>query len=219
MQKRGKYRKVAIKDRTSTKTTYKTILSDMETMTTAVSTKQKNTQGNAIVPTDIKETDTKTDNEITEMKLVEQAFIYVTRRKYPLGCSKNEKRSIRSKAERLKTRDGDLLYKKKDRNMVSSYIYIYIYILISCCLYLVTQVKFIISREDCINSEDCICRMLDFPGVQMVECTKCKQCYHIHCVTVPTAAIEGKIIDWFVIIVLVSIMYSFLYTCIDTLLL
>ena len=70
-------------------------LSDMETMTTAATTEQKNTQRNAIVPKDINETDITTGNEITEMKLLEQAFIYITQQTYPLGCSKNEKRSIR----------------------------------------------------------------------------------------------------------------------------
>ena len=61
------------------------------------------------------------------MKLVEKAFIYVTQRKYPLGCSKNEKRTSKRKAERLKTNDGDLhvLYKKKERIMVSNYILLY----------------------------------------------------------------------------------------------
>ena len=83
-------------------------LSDIETMTTPAATEQ-NTQRNAIVPTDIKETGFKTDNEIIEMKLVEQAFMYVTQRKYTLGCSKNEKRSIRREAKRLQTKDGDLL--------------------------------------------------------------------------------------------------------------
>ena len=90
-------------------------------MTTAATTEQ-NTQRNATVRTDIEETDIKTDNEITEMKLVEQAFFYVTQRKYPLGCSKNEKRSIKRKAERLQTNDGGLLYKTKDGIMVSNYI-------------------------------------------------------------------------------------------------
>ena len=70
----------------------------------------------AIAPTDIEETDIKSDNEITEMKLVEQAFI-LNRTKVSPGKFKNEKRSIRRKAQRLNTKNGDLLY-KKDGNMV-----------------------------------------------------------------------------------------------------
>ena len=45
----------------------------MKTMTTAATT-EHNTQRNAIVLTDIKENDIKTDDEITEMKLVVQAI-------------------------------------------------------------------------------------------------------------------------------------------------
>ena len=51
----------------------------MKTMTTAATT-EHNTQRNAIVPTDIKETDIKTDNEITEMKLVDESIPWDVRR-------------------------------------------------------------------------------------------------------------------------------------------
>ena len=58
------------------------------------------------------------DKEAAEIKLVENAFVYITEKRYPLECSKNEKLSIRRKAERLQVKDGDLLYKKKDGNEV-----------------------------------------------------------------------------------------------------
>ena len=36
-----------------------------------------------------------------ELALIENAFEYLTKKKYPPGCSKNHKRIIRRKAERL----------------------------------------------------------------------------------------------------------------------
>ena len=62
----------------------------------------------------IKETEPEADN----VKLVESAYIYLTKREYPLGCTKNEKRSIRRKAERLHVQDGILHYKKKNGSKV-----------------------------------------------------------------------------------------------------
>ena len=77
--------------------------------------KQNNTQGSAIAPTDIEKTDIKSDNEITEMKLVEQAFIYLNQRSIPWEVRRMRKEvSCRRKAESLKSKNGDLLHKKKD---------------------------------------------------------------------------------------------------------
>ena len=57
-----------------------------------------------------------------ELALIENAFEYLTKKKYPPGCSKNHKRIIRRKAERLEERNGEIFYKKRGGNMVSSYI-------------------------------------------------------------------------------------------------
>ena len=54
----------------------------------------------------------------SDLKLVEHAFVYLTDKIYPPGCTKNEKRSIRRKAEKLTIISGELYYKKKDGNEV-----------------------------------------------------------------------------------------------------
>ena len=54
----------------------------------------------------------------SDLKLVEHAFLYLTDKTYPPGCTKNEKRSIRRKAEKLVIVSGELFYKKKDGNEV-----------------------------------------------------------------------------------------------------
>ena len=58
------------------------------------------------------------DNEEGEVALVEKAYLYLTEKRYPIQCSKNDKRIIRTKAERLEVKDGVLYYKKKDGNKV-----------------------------------------------------------------------------------------------------
>ena len=45
-----------------------------------------------------------------ELTLVEKAYIYFTENRYLADCSKNDKRSIRRKAERLVERNGELFY-------------------------------------------------------------------------------------------------------------
>ena len=61
--------------------------------------------------------DNEFDQEIAgyddELALVESAFEYLTKKKYPPGCSKNHKRIIRRKAERLEERNGEILFYKK----------------------------------------------------------------------------------------------------------
>ena len=69
---------------------------------------------------------TELESEDTEVALVENAYAYLTEKKYPDGCSKNEKRTIRRKAEQMAVRDGVLYYKKKDDKEVT---YIASYIL------------------------------------------------------------------------------------------
>ena len=61
---------------------------------------------------------TEMDKEEGEVALLEKAYHYLTEKSYPLQCSKNEKRIIRRKAERLEVKDGVLHYKKKDGNKV-----------------------------------------------------------------------------------------------------
>ena len=57
-----------------------------------------------------------------ELALIENAFEYLIKKKYPPGCIKNHKRIIRRKAERLEERNGEIFYKKRGGSMVSSYI-------------------------------------------------------------------------------------------------
>ena len=49
-----------------------------------------------------------------EEELVQKAFLYLKDKTYPEGCTKNEKRCIRRKAEKLVERNGVMYYKKKD---------------------------------------------------------------------------------------------------------
>ena len=55
-----------------------------------------------------------------ETALVEKAFLYARNKRYPENCTKNEKRCIRRKAERLVAKEGVLYYKKKDGDEVHS---------------------------------------------------------------------------------------------------
>ena len=60
----------------------------------------------------------------SDLKLVEHAFYYITEKKYPPECTKNDKRSIRRKAEKLNVVNGELFYKKKDGNEVIKCIHV-----------------------------------------------------------------------------------------------
>ena len=48
-----------------------------------------------------------------ELALMEKAFDYLTRKTYPPGCSKSNKRVIRRKVEKLEERNGEIFYKKR----------------------------------------------------------------------------------------------------------
>ena len=50
--------------------------------------------------------------------LVEQAYRYLTERRYPNGATENRKRAIRNKAKRFIIKDGELFYKKKQKEKV-----------------------------------------------------------------------------------------------------
>ena len=43
----------------------------------------------------------------------------------------------------------------------------------------------------------CECRMPELRNVEMVECCKCKEWYHVHCVSVPHSVLPDKNIKWF----------------------
>ena len=58
-----------------------------------------------------------------ELELIENAFEYLIKKKYPPGCSKNQKRVIRRKAERLEERNGEIFYKKRGGSMVNLHIF------------------------------------------------------------------------------------------------
>ena len=50
--------------------------------------------------------------------LVQEAYIYLTERRYPHGCADFRKRSIRKKAGKFVVRDGELFFKKKRKGKV-----------------------------------------------------------------------------------------------------
>ena len=52
------------------------------------------------------------DDEQSDIALVERAYLYLTKGAYPEGATKNEKRSIRRKTEPLKEENGELYYRR-----------------------------------------------------------------------------------------------------------
>jgi hypothetical protein len=73
----------------------------------------------AMVPEDQNVFQEAPDEEQSDIALVENAYLYLTKGAYPDGATKNEKRSIRRKAERLKEVNGELYYKKRGGAEVS----------------------------------------------------------------------------------------------------
>ena len=61
-----------------------------------------------------------TQDRDDKVALVEKAYFYLTEKRYPTDCTKNEKRSIRWKSEKLVVKDGVLYYRKKDGSEVRS---------------------------------------------------------------------------------------------------
>ena len=43
----------------------------------------------------------------------------------------------------------------------------------------------------------CKCRMPEIVGVDMVQCGKCSEWFHVHCVNVPSEVMEESNVDWF----------------------
>ena len=43
----------------------------------------------------------------------------------------------------------------------------------------------------------CKCRMPEIVGVDMVQCGKCSEWFHVHCVHVPSKVMEESNVDWF----------------------
>ena len=78
--------------------------------------------------------DPKDDNDQeAEVALVEKAYCYLTNKTYPASCTKNDKRSIRRKSEKLVVKDGVLYFKKKDGSEVRVAAVIY-------CMYVQTAI-------------------------------------------------------------------------------
>ena len=61
-----------------------------------------------------------TQDRDDEVALVEKAYFYLTEKRYPADCTKNEKRSIRRKSEKLVVKDGVLHHRTKDGSEVRS---------------------------------------------------------------------------------------------------
>ena len=58
------------------------------------------------------------NDEFEDAKLIEDAVFYLREKTYRVDCTKNWKRSVRRKAEKFETRDGEILYRKKDGGVV-----------------------------------------------------------------------------------------------------
>ena len=54
------------------------------------------------------------NDEFEDAKLIEDVVFYLWEKTYRVDCTKNWKRSVRRKAEKFETRDGEILYRKKD---------------------------------------------------------------------------------------------------------
>ena len=61
----------------------------------------------------------------TETRLVKNAIYYLTHKTYPIGATKNEKRSIRRRAEAFVERNGEVLYRKPDKSLVCYFTLVY----------------------------------------------------------------------------------------------
>ena len=55
-----------------------------------------------------------------ENTLMQDAILYLQKKTYRVGLSKNEKRIVRRKAEKFSLKTGELLYTKKDKTKVDS---------------------------------------------------------------------------------------------------
>lgn len=68
-----------------------------------------------------------------------------------------------------------------------------------------------------INSEDtikvyCTCRMPEIDGIDMVQCSRCNEWYHVGCVTVPDQAMEDSGIECFCLVVFKTVTLQCRYT-------
>ena len=62
----------------------------------------------------------------TETRLVKKnAIYYLTHKTYPIGATKNEKRSIRWRAEAFVERNDEVLYRKSDKSLVCYFTLVY----------------------------------------------------------------------------------------------
>ena len=53
-----------------------------------------------------------------DMQLLDEAYMYLTDKKYPPGCSDTRKRVIRRKAQRFVVDNGELFYKQQKKGKV-----------------------------------------------------------------------------------------------------
>ena len=56
--------------------------------------------------------------EERDVDLVEEAYRYLTDKTYPNGTTENRKRAIRNKAKKFIIKDGELFYRKKQKEKV-----------------------------------------------------------------------------------------------------
>ena len=56
-----------------------------------------------------------------DLQLVEEAYSYVTKKKYPPGCSDVRKRVIRRKAQKFIVKDGEMFYKQQKKGKVGKH--------------------------------------------------------------------------------------------------
>ena len=57
-------------------------------------------------------------NEERDLQLLEEAYVYLTEKKYPSDCSDVRKRVIRKKSQKFVVKDGELFYKQQKKGKV-----------------------------------------------------------------------------------------------------
>ena len=58
------------------------------------------------------------ERDSADLQLLEEAYIYLTEKKYPPGCNDTRKRVIRKKAQKFVVDKGELLYKQQKKGKV-----------------------------------------------------------------------------------------------------
>ena len=60
------------------------------------------------------------NEEVEKVNLVDTAYLYIMKSKYPRGCKESRKRAIKKKAHMSVVRDGVMYFTKKKKDKVLS---------------------------------------------------------------------------------------------------